>query len=35
MTMKKHIFLKDLLDHKNFLSSIPFVSFYNDLERSC
>ena len=32
MFMKMHSFRKFSLDHKDFVSGMSFVSFYNDLE---
>ena len=34
MIMKMRIFREFLLDHEDFVSSMPFVSFYNDFEQS-
>ena len=33
MFVKKHFFLKSLLDHEDFVSGMSFVSFYNDFEQ--
>ena len=34
MITKKHIFRKFLLDHEDFFSGMPFMSFYNDFGQS-
>ena len=32
--VKMHIFREFLFDHEDFVSGMPFVSFYNDFEQS-
>ena len=32
MIVKMHIFQEFLIDHKDFVSGMSFVSFYNDFE---
>ena len=34
MIVKMHIFREYLLDHKDFVSGMSFVSFYYDFEQS-